>query len=91
MLRHDVGHNTYSINKADSHHDLAVNTCMGKHNVAKLRPPTSIKLPDGREIAVKDRLIGPRDRRSYNLQTGTSVVSRTRSKIAKPVDTGRKE
>lgn len=86
-----MGRNTYSINKADSHLDLAVNTCMGKHNVAKLRPPTSIKLPDGREIAVKDILIGPRDRRSYNLQTGMEFGPRTRSKIAKPVDTRRKE
>ena len=64
---------------------------MGKHNVAKLRPPTSIKLPDGREIAVKDILIGPRDRRSYNLQNGMEFGQRIKRKIAKSVDTRRKE
>ena len=53
--------------------------------------PERICLRDGREFLVRDLLVKPRDRRSYNLQTGTSVVSRTRSKIAKPVDTGRKE
>lgn len=53
--------------------------------------PETIRLPDGREVAVKDILTRPRDRRSYNLQTGMEFGLRTRRKIAKPVDTDDKE
>jgi len=49
--------------------------------------PEVIRLPDGREIPVKDILTKPRDRRSYNLKTGMEFGQRTKRKIAKPVDT----
>jgi len=48
--------------------------------------PDVIRLPDGREVAVKDILTRPRNRRSYNLKTGMEFGQRIRRKIAKPVD-----
>jgi hypothetical protein len=53
--------------------------------------PVTIHLPDGREYTVKDILTKPRDRRSYNLQTGMEFGPRTKRKIAKGVDTETKE
>ena len=55
--------------------------------VARLTPPETITLPDGRVIQVSDILIKPQDRRSYNLRTGTEYTARRRNKIAKGVDT----
>jgi hypothetical protein len=55
--------------------------------VAKIRIPDVIRLPDGREVAVRDLVLKQRDRRSYNLRTGTEYGSRTRRKITKGVDT----
>lgn len=53
--------------------------------------PETIRLPDGREFGVKELLNQPRNRRSYNLQTGRESGLRTPRKIAKPVDTNDKE
>ena len=49
--------------------------------------PERICLHDGREFLVRDLLVKPRDRRSYNLKTGQEFGQRIKRKITKDVDT----
>ena len=55
--------------------------------VAKIRIPDVIRLPDGREVETKTLLLKQTNRRSYNLRTRTEYGHRSKSKIAKAVDT----
>lgn len=65
---------------------------MSRHvPVARLVPPESITLPDGRVVPTADLLVKPTDRRSYNLRTKTEYSTKGKRKIAKTIDTQRKE
>jgi hypothetical protein len=59
---------------------------MSRHiPIARLTPPETITLPDGRVVQVADILVKPTDRRSYNLRTGTEY--RGKRKTTKTIDT----
>jgi hypothetical protein len=67
-----------------------LNMGMSRHiPVARLTPPKTITLPDGRVIQTADILLPAQDRRSYNLRTGTEY--RGKRKTTKAVDTANKK
>lgn len=49
----------------------------------KLKPPETIRLPDGREIAVKDIMVKPQNKKSYNLRLGIEFGHRFKRKMVK--------